>query len=993
MKRREVDTGQISLEGTANGFPWDIRGLFSEHYLKKQLPGSAEWPTDQAVEIAYQKVRDIVSRNKERLSRFANEDQARHTLIDPVLTLLGFHYIPESNLPGSKKTTPDYLLFADEASKESALDMHSQNRYAFSVTLAEAKRYRHPLGGVSKEETPGRFPHQQITDYLREAVDQGSRKPYFNWAILTNGQEWRLYYRNVNSYSYFSFDLESAVNSREHFKYFWALFGASAFVQDGEGLCRLDRVLDQSLRHSAALEEDLRRRVFNLLKMLGEGFYRRDKNKITAEEMPELYSTCLIYMYRLLFILYAEGRGLLPVSLLQVGANREYREQYSLARLKEKVRTARPEDDALVRLYNELDELFVLIDGNEAGMNRRLGVPRYNGGLFDPKTTPRLKDWRVGNYTLSEVIKGLMYSYLQAGEGETLEVSFEEAIDYSELQVRQLGSIYEGLLEHHFELSAHGELTLVDESDKKTTQAEGSSKRKKTGSYYTPDYIVHFILNRTLQPLINEMMALPKVKRSVQLGVPDNSFAEALLGLKVLDPAMGSGHFLVRATEKLAEEIASHPTTIRVVPSDEHAEIAYWRRRVVESCIYGVDLNPLAVELAKLSLWLTCISSSAPLSFIDHHIKPGNSLVGSNVSELDHLRRAGEDTAPLLTVTGLDEARAEAMEYLSLIRTMPSDSLKDVKDKQTTWEQEIKARVAPFMAVAHLRSAFDLGLKLENQEYSHLAEEVIWDPIKLPSEVALMRQDSSFFHWELEFPEVFPKSGIRGFDAVVGNPPYVRHEEISDLKGYLAQRYQTYAGSADLYTYFIERSLNLLRPGGRFGFIVSNKWMRADYGEELRKFVSNYQIELLADFGELSVFENTTTYPLVMIMQNGVRSASPQYAQLQVLIKHPDQLEAAVRAQSFPLVDSALNPGGYTLVREVAQTVLDNISEAGKPLRSMNNVSIRRGILTGFNKAFIIDKRKRAELIKAELASANIIVPFAKGDDVRNTALNPEIDT
>src|SRR5881396_1976497 len=180
-----------------------------------------------------------------------------------------------------------------------------------------------------------------------------------------------------------------------------------------------------------------------------------------------------------------------------------------------------------------------------------------------------------------------------------------ETVDFGDLRVQQLGSIYEGLLEHHFDREG-------DKLKLRTDKAE----RKATGTYYTPDYIVKYIVEQTVAPLLEEIESREPVKTSHAAGKQDNSFANEVLKVNLCDPAMGSGHFLVEATTYLADQIVYHPTTKFQAEfvkgkSQEESEIAYWRRRVVEACIYEVDLNPLAVELAKLSLWLTTISTAS----------------------------------------------------------------------------------------------------------------------------------------------------------------------------------------------------------------------------------------------------------------------------------------------------------------------------------------------------------------------------------------------
>src|ERR1035437_5362413 len=224
-----------------------------------------------------------------------------------------------------------------------------------------------------------------------------------------------------------------------------------------------------------------------------------------------------------------------------------------------------------------------------------------------------------------------------------------ESVDYSDLSVQQLGSIYEGLLEHHF-VRDNGKLKL--QTDK--------GERKATGTYYTPDYIVKYIVENTLGPLLAEIEQHPDVKAG-----KDNSFANEILKLNICDPAMGSGHFMVEATIYLAEKITNHPTT---KPKTDNArdEESHWKRRVVEACIYGVDLNPLAVELAKLSLWLTTIAGDQPLNFLDHHLRCGNSLIGARLDQLGSLpkkkgKRAGRPVQQILIYAAVYEGHSLSM--------------------------------------------------------------------------------------------------------------------------------------------------------------------------------------------------------------------------------------------------------------------------------------------------------------------------------------------
>ncbi|MBM3313858.1 hypothetical protein FJY70_04630, partial [candidate division WOR-3 bacterium] len=659
---------------------------------------------------------------------------------------------------------PDYLLYPDGQTKQRVFASASPDPFPHAIALLEAKKVNHPLDVASKRDTPGRFPHQQVRGYLDYARDLTGR-PFFNWAILANGKLWRLYCRNATPDGYFEFNFEKALESSEDFAVFVALFRPAAFIPDAEGRCALDELREDALRYQTKLEDDLRERVFNILEDLANGFFQRTENRISENQLPELYENCLILLYRLLFALYAEGRGLLPVRPYVTGANKDYRERYSLQRLLPKLRIPSGSfcDDTFTDLYEELLGLFRLINGDSPTLNRRCDVPQYNGGLFSPKLYPKLQKWRVGEKTLAEVLRGLMFGRVPARRGQPSRIEFGETIDYAELEVRQLGSIYEGLLENHLELK-DGRLVLVGDR----------AERKATGTYYTPDYIVRYIVEHTLGPLCERIEESAAVKKA--RGRENNAFADAVLQLRVLDPAMGSGHFLVRATEYLADRILNHPTTaipdMRVSQglSQALAVRALWRRRVVEHCIFGVDLNPLAVELAKLSLWLTCIATDQPLSFLDHHLRAGNSLIGAQLADLAARPSKTPPSQPeMWTAPDLREAVSRALRALAQIEAEESKDIQALKQKEARWTSEVLRRLGPYRAVADLWASAHFGLDFDRSHYPVLAEALVTGNLprtnagrqvrvilrRVQEGVAKLRRQHSFFHWELEFPEVF----------------------------------------------------------------------------------------------------------------------------------------------------------------------------------------------------------------------------------------------
>ncbi|MEO0049621.1 MAG: N-6 DNA methylase [candidate division WOR-3 bacterium] len=820
---------------------WETKGIFSDHYIRTRLRESQLWPKDEEVNSIWQFCENLWTRLGNRLAK-ANEATTRQEFIDKVLNQLNFHYLPNQPIPGKRKQEPDYILFADIESKNAVIGKSLTEQYETAIALLEAKKVNHPLDTVSRNETPGRFPHQQIRDYLQAATNP-SGHPYFRWGILTNGNLWRLYCRDTPPEAYFELNFEKAIRTADDFAIFVALFQPKAFLQDSEGLCPLDYLRAEALHYQTSLEDNLRERVFNILLDLANGFYNMPENHITENDGAELYENCLIFLYRLLFILYAEGRGVLPAKPTpHAGSNKNYRERYSLQRLIPKLQgTKYYTSDDFTELYEELLGLFHLINGDQPARNRACNVPLYNGGLFDPQKYPKLEQWRLGEKTLADVLRGLMFARIPARSGQQVRLDFGETIDYADLNIRQLGSIYEGLLEKRFIWSGG-----------KIIYAEDKRRRKETGSYYTPDCVVRYIVENALQPLCDRIEANLHNKSD-----KDDSFAKEVLKLKILDPAMGSGHFLVRATEFLADKILNHETTalkIDKVPpgvSQAQAEMAYWRRQVVEHCIYGVDLNPLAVELAKLSLWLTCIAVDQPLNFLDHHLVCGDSLVGAEISELAGLPDTNKNQHPQLQFgPDLAVALADALKAIKEIEATESLTLQSVKEKESIWQRRVREKLLPFKTVADIWTSTYFGLVLDDNKYQHLAKLIVPSPDirskagkelqqllrPLKPYIATARESRHFFHWELEFPEAFfNPDGSRkenpGFDAVIGNPPYDIFIEDRYFSRSLA------AGTGNLFGHFIARAIQLTKKGGSFGFIVPLSFSCGSDYERLRREV------------------------------------------------------------------------------------------------------------------------------------------------------------
>ncbi|MCR3883675.1 MAG: Eco57I restriction-modification methylase domain-containing protein, partial [Methanothrix sp.] len=822
-------------------------------------------------------------------------------------------------------------------------------------------------------------------------------------------------------------------------------------------------VLRGSANYAREIGENLKENVYRAMKVLADGFIRWPENRLDpadSQTRVRVQRSTMILLYRFLFLLYAEGKELLDLR------DERYASSYSFDRIKKEValRQDGPAAQGFLpikrSLWSDLCDLFRLIDrGSERlGIGGLIDVPAYNGGLFDPERHSDLAEWTIGDSYLAEAIDLLSRSEAGSGSGSGSSGGGRGGgrkkdedggaggdgggagggkgfVDYSTLEIRHLGSIYEGLLEYSLAIAgedlvvsggkdrrwvAVAEYNLGKKKQKRFEEfsqfdraragelylTTDRGERKATGSYYTPDYIVDYIVEKTVGPVVDEkwMEALSK----------NESLIEATLSVRVLDPAMGSGHFLVGAVEYLAGKLlqAAERDIEWGWVEDKGQFTSEWaKREAVSHSIYGVDLNDLAVELAKVSLWLVTIAKEKPLSFLDHRLKQGNSLVGARLSDLMNYpgaARAERDQATLPSFVSPLFIR-HLIGKIRELEEIGDDSLSDIKRKEEVFEEfrnlpeYTKAR-----AIANVHTAVYFGGGVEaratpqgtkdaDQVYHDLfwavgGDEGEWRRKTSPrwfSEAQRIAGDKSFFHWELEFPEVFFAGGAvkesPGWDAVVGNPPYVRQEGLGEFKGYFAEKYRAYHGVADLYVYFVELGASLLQKGGFFSYILANKWMRANYGEPLRRWMKERCIDEIVDFGDLPVFPEATTYPCILRLCGG--QARPSFRAAEVESLDFGRLKDYVEDHAYSVSLSGLDDSGWSLVDESVQRLLEKLRRAGTPLGEYVNGKIYRGILTGLNEAFVIDGETRARLIREDPKSAELIKPFLAGRDIKRYEL------
>ena len=647
------------------------------------------------------------------------------------------------------------------------------------------------------------------------------------WGILTNGVRWRLYYQGARSVSeeFCEIDLAAVLDLRGH----------------NDGLFALDtaerrhwlRVFVLLFRRDAFLPTATNRRTFHR-RALEEGRYYEQRvatdlsNLVFEHVFPELArgiaaaapdapladvrDATLTLLYRLLFVLYAEDRGLLPV-------NDERYDDYGLrVRVREDVRRRKDVDDAFsetaTRYWSAVDDLSTAIDRGDAS----IGLPPYNGGLFDREQTPLLGRVRLGDRVMADVIDALSFEQTALGR---------RYINYRDLSVQQLGSIYERLLER--EVVRDGETVVV---------RPNVFARKGSGSYFTPHDLVHLILQETVEPLIqsrvdefaraSEEFSARRLSREDRIASLQRlDPAERILELRICDAAMGSGHFLVGLVDYLADRVIAvmaeaealvegyaSPLTSRIddvrqtivdnagdrgwtVHRDGLDDRRIIRRIVLKRCVYGVDRNPMAVELAKVSLWLHTFTAGAPLSFLDHHLRCGNSLFGCWARDaFDTANRLG---SPLFLHEPLNRATRAAMSMQTIEELTDAEIAQ--ADQSAGLFDEILEMTAPldaFLSVVHafewlnvrdtdgrtairqyFQSAFGDPVRLATGEVEVNRNSPLHERFaELLDEARRMSGEERFFNWQPAFPSVWTDWEAAewrgGFDAVIGNPPWDR---------------------------------------------------------------------------------------------------------------------------------------------------------------------------------------------------------------------------
>lgn len=684
---------------------------------------------------------------------------------------------------------------------------------------------------------------------VEQAFGYAAKLDGCRWVIVSNFYTIRLYRYGSGQSTCHTFKLRELADT-ERLEELLYLLGRDTLLGSGEADSSVDRLAGRTHIEEAritkefyAFYKEVRFRLFDRLirdNPTPDGTDAEDHQVALLEHAQKIID-------RVLFICFCEDTGLLPSHIIRQAL------------------TTTSSGFVQVSRWQQLQGLFAAVDGGQPAMK----INAYNGGLFSKDSG--LDALLVADEVLDDILQLSDYDF------ET------------DLNVNILGHVFEQSISDLEAIRADIRGEALDRS---------KSKRKKHGVFYTPEYITRFIVARTVGGWLDERYAelhakhYPKgVRKSNdrEIALYDD-YLDVLKTIKVVDPACGSGAFLVAAFDFLSGEYGRVNRMLADLRgSTGQIGLFDLDRQILQQNLFGVDLNQESVEITKLSLWLKTARPDKPLNNLDDNIKCGNSLITPVADDADETARAA--------FAGLPE-------------------------------------------------------------------------------------DSRPFDWRAAFPEVFDGGG---FHVVIGNPPYVRQEVLGPFKPYLEQHYASYHGVADLYVYFYEKGLRLLATAGKMAYIVSNKWFRAGYGEPLRRFFAEQTaFEEILDFGHAPIFEDADTFPCIVVCRrsgegSGIVRVCPVPRDRDTELS----LEQYVDEHAYPIPWSRYGAEAWSLEPPEVDDLMAKLRSHGVKLREFAGVKPYRGVLTGFNEAFLIDDATRLKLIREDPRSEEIIKAYLRGQDIK----------
>ncbi|MEY7848912.1 TaqI-like C-terminal specificity domain-containing protein [Natrarchaeobius sp. A-rgal3] len=767
-------------------------GLFSSGYLENHVPESterADVTVDERRETA-ERVAAIWERERANAPSY-DVAELEAALVRPILRALDvpFVRVDRNERVDRPRRRPSYAIGQGVTSTDRS------DPFGHAIAVADVRRWGRPLDSLAVDvrddggyERPFEHPSHRMRVFLEETSTR--------WGVLTDGRRWRLYGADGRFDNYCEVDLGAVLESddRTAFDRFVRLFGGEAFREDETGACRLEDASNESEAVSREYVRELREDVCRaVVDRAGERFAHNDR--VESDSLTD-----------------TNEAGLTDANEAEL-------------------------DDADGSDPDDIHGLDL-----EAGYERAVrDVFRDLLGRYLEQSSPADADagWSTA----------IPFASVTADDGRSSDSAatpLETDVRLDRLEIRHLGRVYEPMLEYELAVAetarpvadgefapAHGNAERPDRvRPGDVTLSVDSSERKASGSYYTPEWVVDEVVEHTLDPLVEE------IRDGLERDDPAfaDAFVDELLGRAILDPAAGTGRFLTGAGEFLVREIVHnrerHAARHGLGAIDPDRDVAWARRRVAARCLYGVDLDPVAIGLARASLWERSGRSAAVRDELEDHLIAGDALVGTDRERLDRLASRLVD-APV----GSDGAGADA----SLERSGSLERLEAIANVSTAHRfgagLEDDTEDVPAEALDDLRSATN------GEAYERLAGSAWFE--------AAQRRAAAgrYLHWPLEFPDVLLEAGESersdpGFDAVVGNPPWVATAGRADisatiesgLRSYLSRTLQATEGQFDLYVAFLERAIRLAR-NGRVGFVVPDSILTREQNEPIRRFL------------------------------------------------------------------------------------------------------------------------------------------------------------
>jgi hypothetical protein len=845
-----------------------------------------------------------------------SEAQLEEKFIGPLLSQLGWTTVSQQAMTvQGKLAKPDWCLVLQPGQDDALI---ASKDHTLINAICESKAWGKTLdtGKADRE----RNPHHQLQDYLSTLR--------VRFGFLTNGRVWRVYDTDkvTAKKTFIQFDLEAicALNAgserTEALALFAFFFGRDTYVPPvvaGQSSA-IEQAIAASADFTLDVEENLKAVIYgyagedSLFEIMGRAIHRANPKA----SMASVYENSVVLLFRLLFVVYFEDKN---HELLD---RHPFYRRYSLGQIFQNLRSQPSTGDKRHDGVYALKHLFEMLDEGAEDID----IPLFNGGLFDPQRAPLLLQPKIfDNATLRQLLEKLLY---KTHRGTTL---FDTRRDFKNMSVTHLGRIYEGLLEFRFDRATEAAVYLEYETSASRGKAieayfdvydsallrkekgfralrevsvkkgdvylkSASNSRKTSASYYTPT-----------------ALSEPLVKASVDQALAAASAqGKALMDLKILDNACGSGHFLVEAlnylTDLALERLDTDPDLQQLV-SQESAKIAeqlkflnldyspddaqILKRALLKRCIFGVDLNPFAVELARLSLWMDSFIFGTPLSFIEHHVQHGNALMGASVREFIAYN-ATEVQQNDLFVDNLSARFDELHSVMQELDAMRDTTAAEVEQSKLLWKNSIApklnllSRALSFICTRRAMLAEGNGKACEALSKTPNLVHELFDESKSKSaalrQVEAYAQKYHFFHYEVAFPEAFA-GAKKGFDIIVGNPPWDKtkfadtdffpqyHSNYRSLKNtekaavqarllespHISAAYQNAlacqdvaneyykdktvfplnkgAGDGNLFRLFVERNLGLLSAGGNLSYVLPSALMFEEGSTGLRKHI------------------------------------------------------------------------------------------------------------------------------------------------------------